>query len=99
MKKFRADNSGNACYQSVQNLPSSNLLSKNINIKVYRTIILPVENCALLGYYASSSIKPEDSSSYLLRSGSLKSRIILPDVVYGCESWFLTLREEHMLRA
>ena len=49
MKKFRADNSGNACYQSVKNLPSSNLLSKNINIKVYRTIILPFENCDHMG--------------------------------------------------
>jgi len=35
-------NSGNACYHSVQNLLSSRLLSKNIKIKIYRTIILPV---------------------------------------------------------
>ena len=34
--------SGNACYQSVQNILSSSLLSKNIKIKIYRTIILPV---------------------------------------------------------
>jgi hypothetical protein len=33
---------GNACYHSVQNLLSSSLLSKNINIKIYITIILPV---------------------------------------------------------
>jgi len=33
---------GDACYHSVQNLLSSSLLSKNINIKIYRTIILPV---------------------------------------------------------
>ena len=33
---------GNACYHSVQNLLSSSLLSKNLNIKIYRTIILPV---------------------------------------------------------
>jgi len=32
----------NACYHSVQNLLSSRLLSKNIKIKIYRTIILPV---------------------------------------------------------
>jgi len=32
----------NACYHSVQNLLSSSLLSKNIKIKIYRTIILPV---------------------------------------------------------
>ena len=52
---------GNACYHSVQNLLSSSLLSKNIMIKIYRTIILPV-------------------------------------VLYGCETWSLTLREEHRLR-
>ena len=34
--------SGNACYRSVQNLLSSGLLSKNIKIKKYRTIILPI---------------------------------------------------------
>ena len=34
--------SGNACYHSVQKLLSSKLLSKNLKIKIYRTIILPV---------------------------------------------------------
>jgi len=34
--------SGNACYHSVQNLLSSRLLSKNLKIKIYRTIIMPV---------------------------------------------------------
>jgi hypothetical protein len=34
--------SGNVCYHSVQNLLSSSLLSKNVKIKIYRTIILPV---------------------------------------------------------
>jgi hypothetical protein len=34
--------SGNACYHSVQNLLCSRLLSKNLKIKVYRTIILLV---------------------------------------------------------
>jgi len=52
--------SGNACYHSVQNLLSSNLLSKNLKIKIYRTIILPV-------------------------------------ILYGCETWSLTLREERRL--
>jgi hypothetical protein len=33
---------GNAYYHSVQNLSSSSLLSKNVKIKIYRTIILPV---------------------------------------------------------
>jgi len=32
--------SGNACYNSVENLLSSSLLSKNIKIKIYRTTIL-----------------------------------------------------------
>jgi len=53
--------SGNACYQSVQNLLSSRLLSKNLKIKIHRTIILPV-------------------------------------VLYRCEAWSLTLREERKLR-
>jgi len=34
--------SGNACYHSVQNLLSSRWLSKNLEIKIYRIIILPV---------------------------------------------------------
>jgi len=53
--------SGNACYHSLQNLLSSRLLSKNLKIKIYRIIILPV-------------------------------------VLYGCETWSLTLREERKLR-
>ena len=52
---------GNACYYSVQNLLSSRLLSKNLKIKIYRTIILPV-------------------------------------VLFRCESWSLTLRDERRLR-
>jgi hypothetical protein len=36
------DDSGNACYYSVQNLLSSRLLSKDIEIRIYKTIILPV---------------------------------------------------------
>ena len=34
--------SGSACYHSVRNLLSSRLLSKNLKIKIYRTIIFPV---------------------------------------------------------
>jgi hypothetical protein len=34
--------SGNVCYYSMQNLLSSSLLSKNLKIKIYRTIIFPV---------------------------------------------------------
>jgi hypothetical protein len=47
--------------RSVQNLLSSRLLSKNLKIKIYKIIILPV-------------------------------------ALYGCETWSLTLREEHKLR-
>jgi hypothetical protein len=36
-------NSGNACYHSVQNLLSSRLLSRNLKIRIYKTIILPVK--------------------------------------------------------
>jgi len=35
-------NSRSACYHSVQNLLSSSLPSKNIKIKIYRNIILPL---------------------------------------------------------
>jgi hypothetical protein len=35
-------NSGNACYHSVQKLLSSHLLSKNVKLRIYKTIILPV---------------------------------------------------------
>jgi hypothetical protein len=52
-------NSGNACYYSVQNLLSSRLMSKNLKIKIYKTVILPV-------------------------------------LMYGCETWSLTLWEEHV---
>jgi hypothetical protein len=34
--------SRNACYHLVQDLSSSRLLSKNLKIKTYKTIILPV---------------------------------------------------------
>jgi hypothetical protein len=34
-------NSGNACYYSVQNLLFSRLISKNLKIKIYKTVILP----------------------------------------------------------
>jgi hypothetical protein len=55
-------NSGNACYRWVQNHLSSRLLSKNLEIRIYKTIILPA-------------------------------------VLYECETWSLILREEHRLRA
>ena len=49
---------GNACHHSVWNVLSSSLLSKNLKIKIYRTIILPV-------------------------------------VLYGYETWLLSLWGEH----
>ncbi|KAJ4428078.1 hypothetical protein ANN_24092 [Periplaneta americana] len=54
----RRINMGNACYYSVEKLLSSSLLSKNLKVRIYKTVILPV-------------------------------------VLYGCETWTLTLREEH----
>jgi hypothetical protein len=54
-------NLGNACYHSVQSLLSFRLLSTNVKVKIYKTIILPV-------------------------------------VLYGCETWSLKIREEHRLR-
>jgi hypothetical protein len=35
-------NLGNACYHSVQSLLSSCLLPRNVKVKIYTTIILPV---------------------------------------------------------
>jgi hypothetical protein len=35
-------NSGNDCYHSVQSFLSSRLLSRNLKIRIYKTIILPV---------------------------------------------------------
>ncbi|KAJ4442069.1 hypothetical protein ANN_11935 [Periplaneta americana] len=52
---------GNACYYSVKKLLSSSLLSKNLKVRIYKTVILPV-------------------------------------VLYGCETWTLSLREENRLR-
>jgi hypothetical protein len=43
--------SGNACYHSVQSLLSSRLLSRNIKVKICKTIILLV---VLYGYETSS---------------------------------------------
>jgi hypothetical protein len=35
-------NSGNACYHLIQSVLSSHLLSRNTEVKIYKTIILPV---------------------------------------------------------
>ncbi|KAJ4443149.1 hypothetical protein ANN_04799 [Periplaneta americana] len=52
---------GNACYYSVEKLLSPSLLTKNLKVRIYKRVILPV-------------------------------------ILYGCETWTLTLREEHRLR-
>ncbi|KAJ4431656.1 hypothetical protein ANN_20255 [Periplaneta americana] len=57
----RRINMGNACYYSVEKLLSSSLLYKNLKVRIYKTVILPV-------------------------------------LLYGCDTWTLTLREEHRLR-
>lgn len=41
-RKYEKLNSGNACYNSVQNILSSRLLSQSKSIKIYRTIIWSV---------------------------------------------------------
>jgi hypothetical protein len=38
-------NLGNVCHLSVQSLLSSHLLSKNIKIRIYKSVILPVVQC------------------------------------------------------
>jgi hypothetical protein len=57
--------SENACYHSVQNLLFSNLQSKNILIKIYRTVILPV---VLYGCEAWSLILREECRMRVLRT-------------------------------
>jgi hypothetical protein len=44
-------NSGNACYHLVQNLLCSCLLSRNLKVKIYKTIILPVVLCGCETWY------------------------------------------------
>jgi hypothetical protein len=41
-EEIKRSSSGNACYHSVQNLLSYHLMSKNLKIRIYKTIILPV---------------------------------------------------------
>jgi hypothetical protein len=47
---------GNACYHVVQNLLFSSLLSENLKIKIYRTIMLPV---VLIGCDWSLTLREE----------------------------------------
>jgi hypothetical protein len=41
-EEIKRQNSGNACYHSVQNVLSSRLLSKKVKIRIYKAIILLV---------------------------------------------------------
>jgi hypothetical protein len=54
-------NSENACYHSVKSFVFAPAVSRNLKVKIYKTIILPV-------------------------------------VLYWCETWSVTFREEHRLR-
>jgi hypothetical protein len=54
-------NSGNACYHSVQNLLSSHLLSKNVHIRIYQTVILFVV------LYGCETLSPTLREEYGLR--------------------------------
>jgi hypothetical protein len=38
-------NSGNACCHSINSLLSSYILSRNVKVKIYKTIILPLVLC------------------------------------------------------
>ena len=61
--------SGNTCYYLVQNLLSSSLLSKNLKIKIYRTIILPV---LLYGHEIWSFTLREEHRLRLFENGILR---------------------------
>jgi hypothetical protein len=83
-------NSGNACYQSVQNLLSSYMLSKKVKIKIYKSIILPV---VLYGCEALSLTLKKEHRLRVFESRELK-RIFGPkrDKVMG--SWRKLHKEE-----
>jgi len=63
--------SGNACYHSAQNLLYSSLLSNNKEIKIYRTIILPL---VLYEYKNWSLILREDRRLTVFENRVLRSK-------------------------
>jgi hypothetical protein len=65
---------GNACYYSVQDLLSSRLLSKNLKIKIYRIIILPV---VLYGRETSSPTLMEEGGLRVFQNRVLR-RVLGP---------------------
>jgi len=83
-------NSGNASYHSVQNLMSSILLSKNLKIKIYRTIILPV---VLYGYETWSLTLGEEGRLRVCQNRVLR-RIFGPKRDKGTEEWRKLHNEE-----
>jgi len=73
--------SGNACYHLVQNLLSSRLLSKNLKIKIYRNINLPV---VLYGCESWSLILREERKLRLFENRMLRRIFVTRrDVVTG----------------
>jgi hypothetical protein len=70
-------NSGNACYHLIRNLLSSRLLSKNIKIRIYKTIILPV---VLYGCKTLSLISREEHGLRVFENRELR-RIFEPTEV------------------
>jgi hypothetical protein len=102
---------------------SSRLLSRNIKVKIYKTIILPdilfvhsSKVCQLYSGFPSPKTKFRHLSLSLVSSSvspwfvmlrltpSIYLSLGLPLLrvpsgsLYGCETWSLTLREEHRLR-
>jgi hypothetical protein len=83
-------NSGNACYHSVQNLLSSRLLSKNVNLRIYKTIILPV----VLYRYETWSLAVREEHKLRVLENRVLRRIFGPkrDEVTG--GWRMLHNEE-----
>ena len=79
-------------------------------VEEFRYLGTTVMNQNFIQEEIKSKLKPGNASYYLVQnllpssllSKNLKSKlygtIILPVVLYGCETWSLTLRKEHRLR-
>jgi hypothetical protein len=81
--------SGNACYHSVQNLLSSRL-SKNVKIRIHKTIILPV---VLYGYEIWSLTLREEHRLRLFEKRVLR-KIFGPKRGEGTAGWRTLNNEE-----
>jgi hypothetical protein len=75
-------NSGNACYHSVQNVLSSRLLYKNIKIRIYKTVILPVGlyGCETLSLKLREELRLRVFENRVLRRifGTKRDEVITP---------------------